>query len=283
MNSVTHGLISAICWGWADVLARTTGRALGAQGALCVMMATGTLGMTLGITINSGPWPGIPSWWTICSALLAACATLLLYEAMRRGPISLVSPAVGSYPAWALLISIGLGIYPSLTALIAMTTTMVGVFLVAKFASTEPDPEEAPRRGVTLIIALTSGVLFALTLLAGQQAILRDGETLVVWWGRLTATLFTAGILLAGPRVPRPTARPLLLACLQGVLDVVGLVSLFAGGRGLEGTMATVASSAFGVVTVILARLFYKEHISLGQGIGITAVFMGVVSLGLIG
>ena len=120
MTSVILGLLTALCWGWADVLARFTGRALGAQGSLFGMMLAGTAGLSLWIVVDGQAWPGLPSWWTIATALLAMTAMLLFYEAMRRGPVSLASPAVGAYPAWAVLISMAFGVVPPPAALAAM-------------------------------------------------------------------------------------------------------------------------------------------------------------------
>jgi drug/metabolite transporter (DMT)-like permease len=283
MTPVIFGLLTALCWGSADVLARFTGRALGAQGALFAMMLAGSAGLTLWIAVGGQPWPGIPSWWTLGAAVLAATSMLLFYEAMRRGPVSLVSPAVGAYPAWAVLISMALGVRPPVPALAAMALTMGGVFLVARLAVPEPDPAEAPGRGLTLTLALIASVMFGFTLLAGQQAIVIDGETHVLWWGRSTAALLMAALLILGPRMPRPDLKSGLLAVLQGGLDTLGLVFLFAAGRGVEGAMAAVSSSAFGVVTVLLARLLYKERLSVGQAGGILCVVAGVMGLAALG
>ncbi len=94
MISVMLGLLTALFWGGADVLSRHTSRALGAHGALIGMMAAGTVGLSLWVVVSGQPWPGLPSWWTAAAASLAAGNMLLFYEAMRRGPVSLVSPAV---------------------------------------------------------------------------------------------------------------------------------------------------------------------------------------------
>ena len=132
-----------------------------------------------------------------------------------------------------------------------------------------------------MALALIASLLFGVTLLVGQQAILRDGSTPMLWWGRTTATVIMGLVLLfqRPRRAWRPPLKATILALLQGGLDTLGLVFLFAAGRGLEGAMATISSSAFGVVTVLLARLLYKERISPGQGLGIGLVFSGVVGL----
>lgn len=279
MTAVILGLLAAFCWGGADVLARHTGRALGAQGALLAMMLAGMTGLGLWITLVEHRLPGWPGTWTLVSATLAAFAMLTFYEAMRRGPVSLVSPLVGAYPAWMVLINLALGLRPGLLVLMAMAVTMAGMALVARFAATEPDPEEAPNRTRTMLLALVSSVIFAVTLAAGQQAVLVDGETSVLWWGRAIGALVMIPVVLMAPRPPRLGLKVVSLAGLQGVLDASGLCALYAAGRGLDGALATVASSAFGVVTIVLARLLYRERISRNQGLGIAAVSLGVCAL----
>jgi drug/metabolite transporter (DMT)-like permease len=243
------------------------------------MMLAGLTGLGLWITLVEHRLPGWPSGWTLASASLAAFAMLTFYEAMRRGPVSLVSPLVGAYPAWMVLINLALGLRPGLLVLIAMAVTMAGMALVAHYAATEPDPEEAPNRTWTMLLALLSSIIFAVALSTGQQAVLADGETSVLWWGRAVGALAMVVVVLMGPRPPRFGLPVVSLAGLQGVLDASGLCALYAAGRGLDGALATVASSAFGVVTVVLARIFYRERISTGQGLGIAAVSVGVIAL----
>jgi drug/metabolite transporter (DMT)-like permease len=69
----------------------------------------------------------------------------------------------------------------------------------------------------------------------------------------------------------------------MGGLDVTALLLIVTAGNLPDATLATVASSGFGAVAVILARLFLKEPISLIQLIGIAFVFGGVVILAALG
>ena len=48
----------------------------------------------------------------------------------------------------------------------------------------------------------------------------------------------------------------------MGALDVTALITAISAADFPDPTRATVASSAFGAVTVVLARIFLKEHIS---------------------
>lgn len=279
MSAVILGLAAALFWGSADVLSRYTGRALGADGALMAMMAAGVGGMSLWVLVSGQPWPGLPGPWTLAAAGLAAVNMLMFYEAMRRGPVSLVSPAVSAYPAWAVLLNVALGVVPSPGIFAAMAVTIGGVLIVARFAAAEPDPDEAPDRRATFALAMAASLMFAVTLLLSQRAIAADGLVTVVWWGRLVGMATMVPLVLARPRPAAASPRNWGVALLQGGLDTTGLVFLFAAGSELDGALASVASSAFGVVTVLFARLLYRERITALQGVGILAVTAGVVTL----
>ena len=177
------------------------------------------------------------------------------------------------------MMTMALGVRPPLLTLLAMAATLAGVLLVARYAAPEPNVGPVTGRKTTFALAMTASVLFALTLLFGQQAIVLDGTTYVLWWGRVTAAVLLGLMLLQGRRETTVEVKPCALTALQGVLDTLGLVFVFAAGRGLEAAMATISSSAFGVVTVLLARLLYRERISPGQAVGIVLVFAGVAAL----
>ena len=67
--------------------------------------------------------------------------------------------------------------------------------------------------------------------------------------------------------------------CLQGTLGFGGLLFLFLGSKGNFAEITAVIGSLFGAVTVLLARVFLHEQMSLFQWAGIILIFIGVASL----
>ena len=67
--------------------------------------------------------------------------------------------------------------------------------------------------------------------------------------------------------------------CLQGMLDAGAYLAFFAGSRGAAPEVTVVAASAFGVVTVLLARIVLKERIGTLQWLALLLVFGGVGAL----
>jgi drug/metabolite transporter (DMT)-like permease len=65
----------------------------------------------------------------------------------------------------------------------------------------------------------------------------------------------------------------------MGCLDVAALGTIAAAGNLPDPEFATVVSSTFGAVTVVLARLFLKEPIAPAQLAGMVLIFGGVAAL----
>ena len=70
---------------------------------------------------------------------------------------------------------------------------------------------------------------------------------------------------------------------LMGLLDALALGFVTASGGLPRAEYASVASSLFGVLTVLLAAWFLKEHVRRVQWVGIACVFGGIAGLGLLG
>jgi len=66
---------------------------------------------------------------------------------------------------------------------------------------------------------------------------------------------------------------------LMGALDVGAFLAVVAAGNLPDPALATVTSSAFGAVTVILARVLLRERIAPVQLIGMVLIFGGVAVL----
>jgi drug/metabolite transporter (DMT)-like permease len=128
-------------------------------------------------------------------------------------------------------------------------------------------------------LALLAGVCFAIAITAGQAAVPIFGDVQTVWLARIFG-LITIGLiyLWRSPTVPLPI-RWLPLLALMGCLDVVALAALTAAGNLPSPEFTTVVSSAFGAITVMLARLFLKEPISRLQFGGMVLIFGGVAAL----
>ncbi|GMQ75507.1 MAG: hypothetical protein BMS9Abin01_0757 [Gammaproteobacteria bacterium] len=283
MNAALGGVLAALSWGSADFIARFTGGAVGHVNALFGMLATSAVvltGMVLVMELPfAGPWAG---WWLLATMGAGlTLATLLLYQGLVRGPVTVVAPIAGTFPAFNILLALALGVRPTAVEWAAIAVVMVGVFVVARSASHYEASGRYTRTQLraTIMISLAASFSFAVTVAAGQEAGAIYGDVQAVFLGRWMSLAFCIALLAVRRQVPRIPMRwwPALGA--QGVLDGSALVALVAGSQGAGSAVTAVLASSFSVVTVVLARIFIREAMSRAQWLGIAMVLVGVASL----
>ena len=101
--------------------------------------------------------------------------------------------------------------------------------------------------------------------------------------GRVVALMVLLGLLLWYRGSLMPHRGHFAVLALMGVIDAVALGLVTAAGGLPRAEYASIASSLFGVLTVLLAAWFLKERVRPVQWFGIAAVFSGIAALGLQG
>jgi drug/metabolite transporter (DMT)-like permease len=283
MTAVLGGVVAALAWGSADFVARFTGGAVGHVRALFGMLTASAVVlsgvvyvMDLPIADTSRGW-----WLVLLTGVGLTVATLLLYQGLVRGPVSIVAPIAGTFPAFNILLALILGIRPGGLEWLAMATVIAGVVIVARsaghFEARGVHSRSELRRTVFIAIAASFG--FAVTVAAGQEAGEVYGDVQAVFLGRWVSLVCCVLLLAVRREMPRIPPRwwPALAA--QGVLDGAALVAVVAGSQGAASAVTAVLASTFSAVTVVLARLFMREVMSRGQWLGIGLIIAGVMTL----
>jgi len=285
------GLVTALCWGSADLFARFATRKLGTFRTMLYMQACGCLLLTL-VMPQLGGWghladgSGWRPWaWGISAGCLNTVSTLALYRSFEIGKMSIVAPLSASYPVLTLLFSMLTGERLTLVRLAGITLTIVGVVLVA---SGEEIPEDAnlldekahPGKqnlgvGWALLSAMGFGVMFWLL---GIRVVPALGAAPSVWTIRATSVCATLlVILLARHSMAPPSKKDVPWIFAVGLLDTSAYVFNNYGMQHEQVSVVSVLASLYGAVTVALAAILLREHISRLQWLGVTAIFAGVV------
>lgn len=283
MNAALGGVLAALAWGSADFIARFTGGAVGHVNALFGMLAASAVVLT-GLVLFLGlPITDFGSgWWLL---LLAGAgltlATLLLYQGLVRGPVTVVAPIAGTFPAFNIVLAVVLGARPGPLQWAAMAAVMAGVFVVAQSARHYEERGHYTRAHikVSVVIALAASFLFAVTVAAVQEAGAVYGEIQAVYLARWISLALCAALLVARRRVPSIPLRWWPALGVQGILDGSALVAVVAGSHGATSAITAVLASTFSAVTVVLARIFIHEAMSWGQWLGIAIILAGVATL----
>ena len=283
MSSVLLGLVAALSWGVNDFLARFPSRAVGPLPTVLVVTFAGLVILTVWLLLSGHAirisWPQL--WLPAASGIFFTLSTLSLFAALALGPVSLVTPIAGSYPALAMIFAVAQGTRPSLLQWLAVAAVLTGVVLVSRSGETYEQSGYIPPGKLKTIVALAlcASLGSAVAQTSGQAAAVELGEISSVWLARIFGLITIGAIYLMRRSRGELPARWLPLLGLMGGLDVAALAAILSAGNLPDPAFATVVSSAFSAVTVILARAILKEPISPIQLLGMILIFGGVAGL----
>lgn len=280
------GLLTALTWGGADFIARFATHRVGALRSMLYMQLTGFLLLSFLLPFLGG-WghladgSGWQPWaWGFLAGCLNALPGLALYRAFEIGKMSVVAPLSASYPALTLLLSWMTGERLTIVRIIGIICTLAGVVVVAGGEKTpdENDAAAVQRSGRGIGWAIFAAVGFALLFwMLGIRIIPRVGAVQTVWMIRLTSTVLTAAVILFSKqpmRLPRGEVRWMVLG--MGVFDTGAFVLSNLGMKMEQVAVISVLGSLYGAVTVGLAAIFLREHVSRWQWAGIVTIFVGI-------
>ncbi|MFN6005030.1 MAG: EamA family transporter, partial [Paracoccaceae bacterium] len=238
------------------------------------------------VALVMGGWEQMtgPAWGVAAlSGLAFAVAIGGLYKAFSLAPVRVVSPVVGAYPLVILLFAVAQGRPVPSGDWLAVLAIVIGIGIVAIAARDDAPEGYAASPGVAISWAALSALGFAATFALAQAATRLGSELPVMLTGRVVAVLAIAALIVRhpGPRLPPRGQMGILV--LMGLLDALALGLVTAAGGLAHAEYASVASSLFGVLTVLLAAWVLKEHVRPVQWLGIACVFGGIAVLGILG
>ena len=284
------GLVTALSWGSADLLARFATRTIGTFRTMLYMQLTGFVLLTAAIHWLGG-WGPLAhgfDWrlwtWGIGAGVLNTSGTLALYRSFEIGKMSIVAPISAGYPALTMLLAVISGERLTVARFAGVVLIILGVIVVARGEAmpgdANPLDESRPRKkylgvGWALMAAIGFGVMFWLL---GIRVIPMMGAAPSVWMIRLTSVLATALVMLVARRpmkLPDVGANRWILGL--GLLDTGAYVFNNFGMMREQVSVVSVLASLYGAVTVGLAAIILKEKITRTQWAGIVAIFAGIV------
>jgi drug/metabolite transporter (DMT)-like permease len=278
------GLLTALTWGGADFVARFAAHRVGALRTTLYMQCCGFFLLTLAL-----PWLGgwghladgsgwQPWGWGALVGVINAFSTLSLYRSFEVGKMAVVAPLSASYPALTLVISWLAGDRVSAVRVAGIAFAILGVIMVAGGEKTADSASEGAPNTRGMGWAAASGIGFGVLFwLLGNRVIPRVGAAQTVWMIRLTSALAMLPLLLFAKERPRtPGGRIWKMSLAMGLLDTGAFVASNIGMQMEQVPVISVLSSLYGAVTVGLAAIFLKEHVSRWQWAGIVTIFAGI-------
>jgi drug/metabolite transporter (DMT)-like permease len=137
--------------------------------------------------------------------------------------------------------------------------------------------EAVRRSGKGIGWALASAVGFGfLFWLLGNRVIPRVGAPQTVWMIRMTCTVIAAAVILIARQPMRLPRNTRWISFGMGVGDTSAFVLSNRAMQLEQIAVVSVLGSLYGAVTVALAAVVLREHVSRWQWLGIAAIFSGI-------
>jgi drug/metabolite transporter (DMT)-like permease len=290
MISLAFGLIAALAWGAHDFGVRFVSRRSDAMVLFLATLIFGSLWLAP-VTVVTGGWGALNA-RALTFAALSGFAYLLggigLYRAFAIGPVRLVAPIAGSYPVLSVGWAAIQGQAVTMGHWLAVLAVLCGIGIVASAgpgdhggAHTGADAGTGDRRGAAIGWAIAGAVGFAMTFAAGHLAAEAAPGLPVILIARLITAAGVMAVIAATGRALRVHRKHLPILAGMGLLDVTALTFVIAAGGLPHPEYAAVASSIFGVVTILLAWQFLAERVTPAQWGGVTVVFAAIGYLAL--
>lgn len=286
---ILYGILSMFGWGTADFLGAKSSRRVGHFLTLFWMQFIGTLIAFIYFlikfsTLNIGEIYRY-SFPLLIIAILQTGAYLNFYKGLEKGKVSIVSPLASSWALVTVILSV-IFYKESLTNLqiVSIISIISGIILLSV------DLKEISKiRKLKIFTGVKEGIIamlgWGISFFLMSPVSKNLGWFLPVFIFKVFAVvilLFFFLLKVDKELFLRSLQFPTLFFLLPiGFLDVGSFFSYSVGIRiGYSSIIAPIAAS-FPLVTIFLARIFFKERITTTQVIGIAAVLGGIILISI--
>jgi uncharacterized membrane protein len=168
---MTYGLLSALSWGIATILAAVAARRIGALRTVVLGEVTGLTGYLTLTLVGHFSFRGVGStaWLLVLAGIIGVGGYLALYRGLESGHVGLVSAISACYGGVIAVLSVLLlGEHLTMAAVIGIVATVAGVMLAVMRRGTVADP--GPAATVSPAPGRTAPIAQAVTVTASAAA-----------------------------------------------------------------------------------------------------------------
>jgi len=267
--TAAYGLAAVLAWGTSDFLGGYATRRANAFLFTTVVNIGGLL--LVGTVASAGHaqfLSGRSAAWVLAGGISGGASLAVFYRALSSGRMGLTAPVAAvlsaAIPAVFSMFTEGL---PGRIPIIGLFLAAIGLWLITR-AEDGNTPE-----GIGL--ALIAGTGFAGFYLCVRQA----GDSSALWiasFTRIGGLLITGAIVLLQRKFSEITAAGVRWGILTGCVDSLGTILFVRASQSGRLDEAVVISSLYPAVTVLLARMFLKEHFTRWRFVGLLAALAAV-------
>ncbi|MFZ0761763.1 MAG: DMT family transporter [Candidatus Sulfotelmatobacter sp.] len=267
--TAAYGMAAVLAWGTSDFLGGYATRRANAFLFTTVVNLGGLLLVGTLATASHATFPsGRSVAWVLAGGISGGASLAIFYRALSSGRMGLTAPVAAvlsaAIPAVFSMFTEGL---PGRLPLLGFLFAAAGLWLI-----TRSEDGNSPR-GIGL--AVLAGMGFASFYLCVRQA----GDASVLWIASLTRTgglIITGLIVLLLGNFRDITSAGVRWAVLAGCIDSLGTILFVRASQTGRLDEAVVISSLYPAVTVLLARVFLKEHFTRWRFVGLLAALAAV-------
>ena len=265
-----YSLTAVGVWGASDFLGGLGARRANVFLFTAIVHISGMVVFAALALMIRAPFPrGASVVWSLIAGSLGGIALALFYRSLASGNMGLVAPVAAVIGAAipTIVTAFAQGI-PGYWHLLGFVLAGVGVWLISRSEGSAGRPE-----GIGM--AVLAGIGFAGFYLCIHQA----GDASALWvaaCSRSASLLVTGTIVLFGRYLRTVPAPVLAIAVVAGILDSTGSAVFIKASQIGRLDDAVVLSSLYPAVTVVLARIFLREHFSRARTIGMLAALAAV-------
>ncbi|OHD20527.1 MAG: hypothetical protein A2Y38_21250 [Spirochaetes bacterium GWB1_59_5] len=273
-------IASAMFYGLGDF---SGGYATSKSKVIPVLVVSQAFGLATAALALIVMWPGPPGSadlvWGLVGGLAGAFGIVTLYRGIARGVVAIVSPTAALVSSvLPLAVGLFLGEQPGILAFIGIGLCVPSILLLSSSSSSTGIDKQ--RTKSSLLHGFVAGIGFGLFYVALSRPGVHSGFWPLV--AARTASISMALIVMLAKRESLVIRKGgLMPAIFAGILDMVAnILFVLASSSGMLSIVAIIVS-LYPVPTVLMARIVFKERISLvrGIGLGLSLVGLGLISL----
>jgi drug/metabolite transporter (DMT)-like permease len=275
--SILFGLGAALSWGSGDFTGGLASRKTGAYRAVFYSEIIGVflLLIILGIFGEAFPNLRIVSFSMIAGAI-GTFGLMLLYQAMTQGLMSISAP-VSSLLAAMLPVVVGMfseGL-PEAPTILGFVFALAAVWLVSQ---SDGSVKDVFSHLSDLRMPMLAGICFGLYFILMHEATSTGATVWPMLGSRTGGTILIAVYMFISRtswKVEDTSAWIFLI--LNGIFDIGGNGFFILAGQVGRLDVASVLSSLFSGVTVMLAWIFLRERLTRNQWIGVASALVAII------
>jgi drug/metabolite transporter (DMT)-like permease len=278
--TAAYGLAAVLAWGTSDFLG---GYATRRANAFLFAVVFNLGGLSLVATLAAATHAPFPSQhtvaWALAGGIFGGAAVAIFFRALSEGRMGVTAPVAAVLgAAIPTLFSVFTDGLPGKVPILGFVVAAVGLWLITRTQAGEgkdnnKDEDSGRPQGIGL--AVLAGIGFA-----GFYLCIRQAEDASVFWiaslTRFGGLIVTGLIVLLSWKFRDITSAGVRWGVLTGCIDSLGTILFVRASQTGRLDEAVVISSLYPAVTVLLARVFLKEHFTRWRFVGLLAALAAV-------